>query len=192
MKGSTQPADKRLFAAHDSVNILVFLFLLGLPYLPRDLLPGDYMAGKLLHLAGLLWFYGGLILSAFSASRLVWSQPALSHGKIAYGYRFILLLELWCIPSIALLAYGGMAMADKIGGLQANPWAFHGYLFLLATPPILMAIPRFYHKRLITDVDLNLAKEKRLALLQDWAFIVLMTVIVVAISASMLWKTALV
>lgn len=184
--------DSTLFAAHDIVNILVFLFLLSLPYASGKFLIADYSAGKWLHLAGLLWFYAGLVFGAFCLSRFVWTQPALDHEKLAHGYRVILVLELWCIPSIAMLAYGGMAMVAQVGGLDTHKWAYHGYIFLLATPPILMVIPRFYHKRLIRNPAINLVKEQRLALFQDWIFIFLMTAIVLAISASMIWKTALV
>jgi hypothetical protein len=94
-----------LFASHDIVNILVFVFLLGLPYFSAD----------------------------------------------------ILVLEFWCIPSIAL-------MAHQLGGLETQRWAYHGYLFLLATPLILMIIPRFYHKRLINNMQINVAGERRKAM----------------------------
>jgi hypothetical protein len=138
-----------------------------------------------------MWFYGGLILSSFCLSRFVWTQPSLDHDKLAYGYRVILVLEFWCIPSIALMAYGGMAMVSQMGGLESQRWAYHGYLFLLATPPILMIIPRLYHKRLIRNGQIDVARERRLALWQDWLFIALMTAIVGAMSASMVWKSVL-
>jgi hypothetical protein len=181
--------DSFLFAAHDGVNLLIFFFLISLPYVSTDLLVGNYQVGKILHLLGLLWFYGGLILSSFCLSRFVWTQPSLNHNKLAYGYRVILVLEFWCIPSIALMAYGGMAMVSQIGGLESHLWAYYGYLFLLATPPILMIIPRLYHKRLINNEDINIHREQHLALWQDWFFIFMMTVIIAVISSSMVWKT---
>jgi hypothetical protein len=181
--------DSFLFASHDIVNVLVFVFLLGLPYFGADVLVHDYMTGKILHLFGLMWFSGGLIFSTFCLSRFVWTQPSLDHDKLAYGYRVILVLEFWCIPSIALMAYGGMTMVDQLGGLQAQRWAFQGYLFLLATPPILMLIPRFYHKRLIKDREVDVDRERRKALWQDWIFLALMTAVIGVLSASMVWKT---
>lgn len=184
-------SDSSLFIGHDIVNLSAFMVLLALPYLPAELFTDNYNAAKFLHLTGLLWFYGGLIVATFCLSRFVWTQPELDHGKLAYGYRAILLLELWCIPSVALLAFGGMAMVHQIGGLDLHRWAYHGYLFLLATPPILMAIPRFYHKRLINNSQLNLMQEQRKARIQDWLFILLMSGVILAISASMMWKTAL-
>jgi hypothetical protein len=187
----TRIKDTALFASHDIVNVLVFMFLLGLPYFSADILVQNYMTGKIIHLMGLMWFYGGLIFSSFCLSRFVWTQPSLDHDKLAYGYRVILVLEFWCIPSIALMAYGGMAMAHQLGGLEAQRWAYHGYLFLLATPPVLMIIPRFYHKRLIKNVQINVAVERRKALWQDWIFITLMTAIIGATSASMVWKTVI-
>jgi hypothetical protein len=183
--------DPFLFASHDVVNILVFIFLLALPYASSDFLLEDYTSGKIVHLLGLMWFYGGLILSSFCLSRFVWTQPSLNHDKLAYGYRVILVLEFWCIPSIAMMAYGGMAMVSQLGGLESHRWAYHGYLFLLATPPILMIIPRFYHKRLIRNEQVDVVQERRMALWQDWLFIALMTAIITALSASMVWKSVL-
>ncbi len=183
--------DTLLFAAHDGVNALVFLFMLGLPYAGAGFLVQDYMTGKILHLLGLMWFYAGVIASTFSLSRFVWTQPSLNHDKLAYGYRVILVFEFWCIPSIALMAYGGMAMVSQLGGLKSQPWAYQSYLFLLASPPIMMIIPRVYHKRLIKNADVNIVREKRLALWQDWGFIVVMTFIVGCLCASMVWKSAL-
>ena len=182
-------SDTTLFRSHDIANILVFLFVIGLPYAGAGLFPASYQAGKLLHLMGLVWFFGGLIFAAFCASRFVWSQPNLDHDRVAWSFRAILVLELFCIPSIALMAYGGVAMANQLGGVNSQAWMFHGYLFLLGTPIILMVIPRFYHKRIIKDVELDIAKEQRLALWQDWVFIVLMSALLAAISGSMVWKT---
>jgi hypothetical protein len=85
----TRIKDTSLFVSHDIVNILVFLFLLGLPYFSADILVQNYMTGKIIHLLGLMWFYGGLILTAFCLSRFVWTQPSLDHDKLAYGYRIM-------------------------------------------------------------------------------------------------------
>ena len=109
----TRIKNSSLFASHDIVNVLVFMFLLGLPYFSSDIMVQNYMTGKIIHLLGLMWFYGGLIFSSFCLSRFVWTQPSLDHDKLAYGYRVILVLEFWCIPSIALMAYGGMAMGMR-------------------------------------------------------------------------------
>jgi hypothetical protein len=185
----TRIKDSSLFASHDIVNVLVFVFLLGLPYFSADLLVESYMTGKIIHLLGLMWFYGGLIFSSFCLSRFVWTQPSLDHDMLAYGYRIILVLEFWCIPSIALMAYGGMAMVQQLGGMEAQRWAYQGYMFLLVTPPILMLIPRFYHKRLIKNGLLDVGRERRKALWQDWLFIALMTAVIGVMSASMVWKT---
>lgn len=181
--------DSFLFVAHDVVSVLVFIFVLALPYVSTEVFLSSYASGKIIHLLGLMWFYGGLIFSSFCLSRFVWSQPSLDQDKLAYGYRVILVLEFWCIPSIALLAYGGMSMVEQIGGLKSQVWAYQGYLFLLATPPVLMVISRFYHKRFITTANLNVRREQRLAVWQDWIFIFLMTGIVAAITASMVWKS---
>lgn len=181
--------DPFLFAAHDVVSVLVFIFVLFLPYVSTEIFVQNYSSGEIIHLLGLMWFYGGLILSSFCISRFVWSQPSLNQEKLAYGYRVILVLEFFCIPSIALLAYGGMSMAEQIGGLKSQPWAYHGYLFLLVTPPVLMVISRLYHKRFIKTASLNVRREQRLAVWQDWIFIFLMTGVVGAITASMVWKT---
>ena len=183
--------DLVLFAAHDVVSVLVFIFLLALPYVSTEIFLSSYASGKIIHLLGLMWFYGGLIFSSFCLSRFVWSQPSLDQDKLAYGYRVILVLEFWCIPSIALLAYGGMSMVEQLGGLKSQLWAYHGYLFLLATPPVLMIISRFYHKRFIRAASLDVRREQRLAVWQDWIFIFLMTGVVGAISASMVWKSAI-
>jgi hypothetical protein len=183
--------DPLLFSAHDVLNALIFLFVFGLPYVGSGLLVQDYVTGKTLHLFGLLWFYGGLILSSFVVSRFVWMQPSLDHDKLAYGYRFILVLECFCIPSIALMAYGGMAMVTQLGGLEAQPWTSLGYRFLLISPPILMITPRLVHKRLIKSVDVDIERERRLAFWMDWIFIVVMTLIIGSVSVSMLWKVSL-
>ena len=94
------PGDRFLFAAHDGVNVLVLLFVLGLPHADPSLLVQDYMDAKVLHLLGIGWFFGGLIASSVAVSRFIWMQPHLDHDKLAHGFRFLLVLEVFCIPSI--------------------------------------------------------------------------------------------
>lgn len=188
---TANPGDRFLYASHDVLNVVIFLLVFSLPYVGSSLLVQDYTTGKLLHLFGLMWFYGGLIVSSFVASRFVWMQPSLDHDKLAFGYRFILVLECFCIPSIALMAYGGTAMVAQLGGLDDQPWANLGYLFLLSSPPILMITPRLVHKRLIKNADVDIERERRLAFWMDWSFIVLMTLIIGFLSSSMLRKVAL-
>jgi hypothetical protein len=183
--------DPFLFAAHDAVNVIVFLVVLALPRVDPGLLVQDYLTGKVLHLLGLGWFFAGLIVATAVVSRFVWMQPALDHEKLAWGYRFILVLELFCIPSIALMAYGGMSMVSLIGGLDAQPWAYQGYLFLLLSPAILMITPRFVHKRLIKNPAVEIERERRVAFMMDWSFIAVMTLIFGSLTVSMVWKTAL-
>lgn len=180
--------DPLLYGAHDGINILVFLILIGLYNSGPNWLIDDYVVGKFLHLCGFVWFFGGLVLASFAMSRYVWTQASLDHKRLADGYRFILILELWCIPSIALIAYGGMVMIVKMGGLDAHVWAYQAYWFLLVTPPILMIIPRFYHKRFIKDPNVDIAREKRSAFWQDWGFIIIMTLFMAALVLSMIRK----
>jgi hypothetical protein len=180
-----------LFAAHDGVNLLVLLVVFGLIHAGPGLLVQDYLTAKILHLLGLGWFFGGLVLAAVSVSRFIWTQPSLDHDKLAHGFRFLLMLELFCIPSIALIAYGGMAMVSHLGGLESQPWANQGYLAVLYSPVVLMITPRLYHKRLIKNPDVNIEREKRLAFWLDWSFIVVMTLGVGFLAASMVRKTPL-
>jgi hypothetical protein len=187
---SKSPADAYLFAAHDVVNVLVFLFVFSLPHVGPEFLVQDYSNAKVLHLLGIGWFYAGLIAATVSVSRFIWMQPALDHDKLAHGFRFLLVLELFCIPSIALIAFGGMAMINQLGGFEARPWAYQGYLALLASPPVLMITPRLYHKRLIKNPDVNIERERRMAFWLDWSFISAMSFGVGGLAASMVWKTA--
>jgi len=183
--------DPFLFAAHDASNLLVLLFVFGLPYVGPSLLVQDYPTAKILHLLGLGWFFGGLVLAAAAVSRFIWTQPGLDHAKLAHGFRFLLVLELLSIPSIALIAYGGVAMVSHLGGLDAQPWARQGYMAALASPPILMITPRLVHKRLIKNPDVHIEREKRLAFWMDWIFIVGMTLGVALLAISMVRKVAL-
>jgi hypothetical protein len=146
---------------------------------------------KVLHLLGVGWFYGGLITSSVAVSRFIWMQPALDHEKLAHGFRFLLVLELVSIPSLALIAYGGVAMVSSLGGLEAQPWAYQGYLAVLFSPVALMITPRLYHKRLIKNPDVDIEREKRLAFWLDWSFIAVMTLGVGGLAASMVWKDPL-
>lgn len=187
----SKPGDPYLFAAHDVVNVLVLLFVLGLPYANPDLLVQDYMNAKVLHLLGVGWFYGGLITATVAVSRFIWMQPNLDHAKLAHGFRFLLVLEVFCIPSIILIAYAGMAMVHHLGGIEAQPWANQGYLALLYSPVVLMITPRLYHKRLIKNPDVDIERERRLAFWLDWSFIFAMTGGIGALAASMVWKVAL-
>ncbi len=171
--------------------MLVLLIVFGLPRVDPGLLAQDYMTAKILHLLGLGWFFGGLIASSVSVSRFIWMQPALDHDKLAHGFRFLLVLELFCIPSIALIAYGGMAMVLPLGGLDSQPWAYQGYLALLYSPVILMITPRLYHKRLIKNPDVHIERERRLAFWLDSSFIVVMTLGGGCLAASMVWKAPL-
>ena len=157
----------------------------------KKLLVQDYMTARILHVLGLGWFYGGLILSAAAVSRFIWTQPGLDHAKLAHGFRFLLVLELLAIPSIALIAYGGMGMVSQLGGLESQPWANQGYLALLYSPVVLMITPRLYHKRLIKNPNVQFEREKRLAFWLDWSFIAVMSLGVGALAAAMLRKTPL-
>lgn len=183
--------DRFLFAAHDGVNVLVLLLVLGLPHAGPGLLVQDYTTARLLHLLGLGWFYGGLIAAPVSVSRFIWMQPHLDHDKLAHGFRFLLVLELFGIPSLALIAYGGMAMVSQLGGLEPQQWAYQGYLAVLYSPVALMITPRLYHKRLIKNPDVHIQREKRLAFWLDWSFIAVMTLGVGSLAASMLRKVPL-
>ena len=189
--GERNSRDPLLFAAHDGINVLVLLFVFGLPHVGTGLLVQDYTNAKILHLLGIGWLYGGLLLSTAIVSRFIWTQPSLDHAKLAHGYRFILVLELFCIPSLALTAYGGMAMVSHLGGLESQPWANQGYLALLYSPVALMITPRLYHKRLIKNPDVHIEREQRLAFWLDWSFIAVMTLGVGGLAASMVWKDPL-
>ncbi len=190
-KAKGKPSDPFLFAAHDAVNVLVLLFVLALPYADPSLLVKDYMDAKILHLLGVGWFYGGLITSSVAVSRFIWMQPALDHEKLAHGFRFLLVLEVFCIPSIILIAYAGMAMVSHLGGIESQPWAHQGYLALLYSPVVLMVTPRLYHKRLIKNPNVDIERERRLAFWLDSSFIIVMTLGIGALAASMVWKTPL-
>lgn len=190
-KAKGNPSDPFLFATHDVVNVLVLLFVLGLPYADQSLLVQSYMDAKVLHLLGVGWFYGGLIASSVVVSRFIWMQPALDHAKLAHGFRFLLVLEVFCIPSISLIAYAGMAMVVQRGGFESQPWAHQGYLALLYSPVALMITPRLYHKRLINNPNVDIERERRLAFWLDWSFIVVMTLGIGFLAASMVWKTPL-
>jgi hypothetical protein len=187
-KAKGNPSDPLLFAAHDVVNVLVLLFVFALPYADPSLLAQDYMDAKVLHLLGVGWFYGGLITATVTVSRFIWTQPALDHQKLAHGFRFLLVLEVLCIPSIMLIAYAGMTMVSQTGGLDSNPWAHQGYLALLYSPVVLMMTPRLYHKRLIKNPNVDIERERRLAFWLDWSFIIVMTLGIGALAASMVWK----
>jgi hypothetical protein len=185
------PGDPFLYAAHDGVNVLTLLFVLGLPYADASLFVRDYFDAKVLHLLGVGWFYGGLIASPVAVSRFIWTQPALDHDKLAHGFRFLLVLEVLCIPSILLIAYAGVAMVFQLGGFESNPWAYQGYLALLYSPLVLMIIPRLYHKRLIKSPSVHIERERRLAFWLDWSFIIVMNLGIGFLAASMVWKTPL-
>jgi hypothetical protein len=190
-KAKSKPGDPFLFAAHDGVNVLALLLVFGLAYAGPGLLVQNYMTAKFLHLLGLGWFFAGVIASPVSVSRFIWMQPSLDHDKLAHGFRFLLVLELFGIPSIALIAYGGMAMVVQVGGLESQRWAYQGYLALLYSPVVMMITPRLYHKRLIKNPDVDIEREKRLAFWLDWSFIVVMALGVGLLANSMLWKVPL-
>jgi hypothetical protein len=183
--------DTYLFAGHEVVNVLVFLFVLGLPHAAPELFVQDYTNAKILHLLGIGWFFGGLVAAPVSVSRVIWMQPALDHDKLAHGFRFLLVLELFGLPSIALVAFGGVAMIAQLGGFESHPWAYQGYLAALASPLILMITPRLYHKRLIKNPDVHIERERRMAFWLDWSFILVMTLGVGGLAASMVWKAPL-
>ncbi len=121
----------------------------------------------------------------------IWMQPALDHDKLAHGFRFLLVLEVFSIPSIILIAYAGMAMVSQLGGFESQPWAHQGYLALLYSPVVLMITPRLYHKRLIKNPDVHIERERRLAFWLDSSFIIVMTLGIGFMAASMVWKTPL-
>jgi hypothetical protein len=187
----SRPSDPYLFAAHDAVNVVVLLVVFGLPHAAPGLLVQDYADAKVLHLLGIGWFFGGLITASVAVSRFIWTQPALDHEKLAHGFRFLLALEVLSIPSLILIAYGGMSMVSNLGGMDAQPWAHQGYLAVLYSPVVLMITPRLYHKRLIKNRNVDIERERRLAFWLDSSFIVVMTLGIGALAASMVWKVAL-
>ena len=60
-----------------------------------------------------------------------------------------------------------------------------------ASPVVLMITPRLYHKRLIKNPNVDIERERRLAFWLDSSFIVVMTLGIGALAASMVWKVAL-
>ena len=54
-----------------------------------------------------------------------------------------------------------------------------------------MITPRIYHKRLIKNPDVNIERERRIAFWLDLSFIILMTLGIGALAASMVWKKPL-
>ena len=112
----SKPSDPYLFAAHDAVNVVVLLVVFGLPHAAPGLLATMRMQ-RLLHLLGIGWFFGGMITASVAVSRFIWTQPALDHEKLAHGFRFLLALEVLSIPSLILIAYGGMSMVSNLGGM---------------------------------------------------------------------------
>jgi hypothetical protein len=190
-KSPKNPRDTALYVAHDAINVLVLLIVFSLPRVDPGLLVQQYTTAKILHLLGIGWFYGGLIAGTVSVSRFIWMQPSLTHDQLAHGCRFLLGLELVSIPSIALIAYGGMGMVSALGGLEAQTWAYQGYMALLFSPVVLMITPRLHHKRLIKNPDVDIDRERRLAFWMDWSFIILMTVGIGSLAASMVRKTPL-
>jgi hypothetical protein len=115
-------------------------------------------------------------------------QPALDPDKLAHGFRFLLVLEVFCIPSIILIAYAGMAMVSQLGGFESQPWAHQGYLALLYSPVALRITLRLYHKRLIKNPSVNIEHERRLAFWLDSSLIIVMTLGIGYLAASMVWK----
>ena len=89
------------------------------------------------------------------------------------------------------LAYAGMAMVSQLGGFESQPWAHQGYLALLYSPVTLMLTLRLYHKRLIKNPSVNIEHERRLAFWLDSSFIIVMTLGIGSLSASMVWKAPL-
>jgi len=82
-------------------------------------------------------------------------------------------------------------MVSQLGGLESQRWAYQGYLALLFSPVVLMITPRLYHKRLIKNPDVHIEREKRLAFWMDSSFIVVMTLGVGLLAASMVRKAPL-
>ena len=116
------------------------------------------------------------------------AHDAVNVQKLAHRFRFLLVLEVFCIPSIMLIAYAGMAMVSQLGGIESQPWAYQGYLALLYSPIVLMITPRLYHKRLIKNPNVHIERERRLAFWLDWSFIIVVTLGIGYLAASMVWK----
>ncbi len=192
MKGKgLHEKDTLLFNVHDGINVLALLFVISLYFAESRLITLNYETGKTLHLLGVLWFYGGMIMAAFVLNRFIFEQPAIDLDKIADGYRFMLLLEVGCALSIGLIAIGGMAMLAQRGGVAAHAWAAEAYYILFFVPPIYIVSSRIWHRRFIKAVNINIEREKRIAFWQDWLYVIGMTAAVLFLSSTMTFDTPL-
>ncbi len=192
MKGKgLHERDPLLFVFHDGINVLTLLFIISFYFVEPGFITLNYGTGKTLHLLGVIWFYGGLIMGATVLNRFIFEHRVVDLDIIADGYRFMLLLEMFCVPSIGLIAIGGLAMLAQKGGLDAHAWAAEAYHILFFIPPIYIVSSRIWHRRFIKAVNINIARETRIAFWQDWGYVIGMTAAVLLLSSTMIFDTPL-
>jgi hypothetical protein len=76
---------------------------------------------------------------------------------------------------------------DTVNGLHAAGNT-ERLLPLLYSPAVLIITPRVYHKRLIKNPNVHIERERPLAFWRDWSFIIVMTLGIGYLAASMVWK----
>ena len=104
----------------------------------------SYPFTKILHLSGLVLFFGNMIAGP------VWLMVAWYSGDmrlIRYSFRLLKLTDMWLtIPGVDLMVLSGLSLASLFGGEQ-TPWIYNSMLAMLAL--WVLALPVVYYQEKI-------------------------------------------
>ena len=105
----------------------------------------SYQTVKIIHLAGLILFFGNMIAGP------VWLLVAWYSGDmplIRYAFRLLRLTDLWLtIPGIDLMVLSGISLASIYGGVTEQSWLYQSMLAMLAL--WILALPVIYFQEKI-------------------------------------------
>lgn len=105
----------------------------------------SYQGYKIIHLSGLVLFFGNMIAGP------VWLLVAWYSADmplIRYAFRLLRLTDLWLtLPGIDLMVLSGLGLAGVFGGVTAQPWLYRSMVAMLALWAL--AIPVLYYQEKI-------------------------------------------
>jgi uncharacterized membrane protein len=136
-------------------NILVLVAVALAWWSPPWPLLLPYEWHKLLHLTGVIVFFGNLVVGPLWVA---FAWPASERSHLAFAARTLLAADIWVTtPSVQLAVWNGLFLAGALGGARVHPWLVQSLVLVAVTSigSVVLVLPaqeRF--ARAADDVDL--------------------------------------
>ncbi len=104
----------------------------------------SYPALKMIHLSGLILFFGNMVAGP------VWLLVAWYSGDmqlIRYGFRLLRLTDLWLtIPGVDIMVLSGLSLSALYGGVHIQPWLSRSMWAMLSLWVLALPVIRYQEK----------------------------------------------